>query len=56
MDLAARAELAPRAPSRMAPASAAQPPTEWTRVEPAKSENPSSLSQPPPHCHEPVIG
>jgi hypothetical protein len=26
------------------------------RVEPAKSENPSSLSQPPPHCHDPVIG
>src|SRR5690606_18426440 len=45
-----------RAPSRMAPASAAQPPTECTRVEPAKSEKPSSLSQPPPHCQEPVIG
>jgi hypothetical protein len=38
------------------PASAAQPPTEWTRVEPAKSEKPSSLSQPPPHCQAPVIG
>ena len=45
-----------RAPSSSAPASAAQPPTEWTRVEPAKSEKPSSLSQPPPHCQAPVIG
>src|SRR5690606_38468806 len=30
-----------RAPMRMAPASAAQPPTEWTSVEPAKSEKPA---------------
>ena len=40
----------------MAPASAAQPPTECTRVEPAKSEKASLPSQPPPHCHDPVIG
>src|SRR5919106_4752416 len=45
-----------RAPNRSAPASAAQPPTECTRVDPAKSEKPISLSQPPPHCQEPVIG
>src|ERR671918_3222334 len=45
-----------RAPSRRAPASAAQPPTECTRVEPAKSEKPISLSQPPPHCQAPLIG
>src|SRR6056297_3262229 len=45
-----------RGPSTMAPASAAQPPTECTTVEPAKSEKPASLSQPPPHCQEPEIG
>src|SRR5688572_30003437 len=45
-----------RGPSSSAPASAAQPPTEWTRVEPAKSAKPRSLSQPPPHCQAPVIG
>src|SRR5690554_5115208 len=45
-----------RAPSRIAPARAAQPPTEWTSVEPAKSEKPMSDSQPPPHCQDPAIG
>ena len=45
-----------RAPRIRAPESAAQPPTEWTRVEPAKSEKPMTDSQPPPHCHDPVIG
>src|SRR6056297_342659 len=45
-----------RGPSTMAPARAAQPPTECTTVEPAKSENPASDSQPPPHCHDPEIG
>ena len=40
----------------MAPARAAQPPTECTMVEPAKSEKPASDSQPPPHCQEPEIG
>ena len=40
----------------MTPAKAAQPPTECTMVDPAKSEKPSSDSQPPPHCHDPEIG
>jgi len=45
-----------RGPSTMAPAKAAQPPTECTTVEPAKSLKPISDSQPPPHCQEPEIG
>src|SRR6056297_4108707 len=45
-----------RGPSTITPARAAQPPTECTIVEPAKSEKPISDSQPPPHCHDPVIG
>ena len=44
------------APRRIAPVNAAHPPTECTRVEPAKSEKPASDNQPPPHCHEPAIG
>ena len=41
----------------MTPASAAQPPTEWTTVEPAKSRKlPSCASQPPPQIQWPVIG
>jgi hypothetical protein len=40
----------------MAPVSAAQPPTEWTMVEPAKSLKPISDSQPPPQVQEPWIG
>ena len=45
-------------PTTMAPASAAQPPTLWTTVEPAKSINPSPtlFSQPPPHTQLPYIG
>src|SRR5690606_41276892 len=45
-----------RAPRMIAPVSAAQPPVECTRVEPAKSLKPSSLSQPPPHTQEAWIG
>src|SRR6056297_131353 len=45
-----------RGPSTITPARAAQPPTECTTVEPAKSEKPISDSQPPPHCQEPEIG
>ena len=45
-----------RAPRMMAPVSAAQPPTECTSVDPAKSEKPITLSQPAPHCQEPAIG
>src|SRR3990172_13005342 len=37
-----------RGPSAMAPANAAQPPTECTTVEPAKSNMPSFAAQPPP--------
>jgi hypothetical protein len=35
-----------RGPTMIAPTSAAQPPTECTSVEPAKSWKPMSLSQP----------
>ena len=35
-----------RGPRTMVAASATQPPTEWTTVEPAKSMNPRLLSQP----------
>ena len=45
-----------RAPRMMAPVNAAQPPTECTMVEPAKSEKPSWLSQPPPQVQAPWIG
>ena len=45
-----------RAPTTMAPASAAHPPAEWTTVDPAKSLNPSSASQPPPHAQHPATG
>ena len=41
----------------MAPARAAQPPTECTTVEPAKSRKPYWLSRkPPPHFQEAWIG
>ena len=43
-------------PSIIIPASAAAPPVEWTRVDPAKSENPIVANQPPPHCHPITIG
>ena len=49
------------APSNHTATKAAQPPTECTRVEPAKSWNPPSSPpsverNPPPHCQEPTIG
>ena len=40
----------------MMPASAAQPPVLCTMVEPAKSLNPISVSQPPPQVHAPTTG
>ena len=46
-----------RAPMTIAPARAAQPPVECTKVEPAKSENAKLASKkPPPHSHPPTIG
>ena len=46
-----------REPITIAPARAAQPPVEWTRVEPAKSEKAKFASKkPPPHSQEPTIG
>ena len=44
------------APSNIIPAKAAAPPVECTKVEPAKSEKPSSANQPPPHCQPITIG
>ena len=44
------------APNNIAPANAAAPPVECTRVEPAKSEKPKAANQPPPHCHPMTIG
>ena len=38
------------------PARAAQPPTLWTTVEPAKSQKPAVASQPPPQIQWPVMG
>jgi len=35
-------------PNNSAPANAADPPVEWTRVDPAKSEKPATANQPPP--------
>jgi len=48
--------LPKRGPSTITPARAAQPPTECTTVEPAKSRKPSSASQPPPQIQWPTIG
>ncbi len=45
-----------RAPSTIAPASAAQPPTECTIVEPAKSRKPAASRKPPPHFQLAWIG
>src|SRR5262245_50076866 len=45
-----------RGPSTRMPASAAQPPTLCTTVDPAKSQNPAVASQPPPQIQWPVIG
>ena len=43
-------------PSNNAPANAAAPPVECTKVEPAKSEKPAEANQPPPHCQPITIG
>ena len=43
-------------PKIIAPANAAAPPVECTRVEPAKSEKPRAANQPPPHCQPITIG
>ena len=43
-------------PIIIAPAKAAAPPVECTKVEPAKSEKPNSANQPPPHCQPITIG
>ena len=45
-----------RGPRSMAPASADQPPREWTTASPAKSRNPRSASQPPPQTQWPTMG
>ena len=45
-----------RGPSTRTPASAAQPPTLCTTVEPAKSHMPAVASQPPPQIQWPVTG
>lgn len=47
-----------RGPRRITPASAPQPPTEWTRVDPAKSwKGTGRVSRkPPPHFHIPAMG
>lgn len=45
-----------RGPSSSTPASAPQPPTLWTKVEPAKSWKFRSASQPPPQPQEPITG
>src|SRR5688572_10174590 len=50
------AYLPRRGPRMATPVSAAQPPTEWTTVEPAKSHMPAEASQPPPQIQWPVIG
>ena len=51
-----RRNLPSLGPTTSTPASAAQPPTPCTMVEPAKSWNPSSCSHPPPHVQAPTIG
>ena len=51
-----RTYLPSRAPSTMAPASPAQPPTECTTVEPAKSIMPRLDSHPPPQIQCPTTG
>ena len=54
--LPSRPNLPRRGPMTTRPASAAQPPVLWTMVEPAKSMNPRSASQPPPQVHAPMRG
>ena len=51
-----RRNLPSLGPSTSMPASAAQPPVLCTIVEPAKSTNPRSASQPPPQVHAPTTG
>ena len=51
-----RRNLPSRGPATMMPASAAQPPVLCTMVEPAKSWNPISASQPPPQVQAPTMG
>src|SRR3989338_3645510 len=45
-----------RGPRIMAPVRAAQPPTECTTVDPAKSQKPDFASQPPPQIQCPMVG
>ena len=45
-----------RGPKTMTPARAAHAPVECTTVDPAKSQKPSSASQPPPHIQCPTMG
>ena len=45
-----------RAPTTRTAASAAQPPVEWTIVEPARSLKPIAASQPPPQVQDPITG
>ena len=45
-----------REPTTRTAASAAQPPVEWTTVEPARSRNPIALSHPPPQVQDPIAG
>ncbi len=56
LTLPSERNLPRRAPTMMIPASAAQPPVEWTIVEPAKSWKPRSKSQPSPQVQAPTIG
>ena len=51
-----RRNLPSRGPTTSTPAKAAQPPVLCTMVEPAKSVNPISFSQPPPQVHAPTMG
>ena len=51
-----RRNLPSRGPATIMPASAAQPPVLCTIVEPAKSLNPNSSSQPPPQVQAPTTG
>ena len=48
--------LPTRGPSIFAPIRAHTPPTMWTAVDPAKSWNPISASQPPPQIQWPLTG
>ena len=56
VDLAVGPYLPMRGPRMNTPVRAAQPPTECTTVEPAKSTKPMLASQPPPQIQWPTIG